>query len=748
MARASRTHTSVITPAATATPAAPSPISLAVHAMLLASALTGAGVHAAEEAPATDAAASAPAPVLPTVSVTGKRSKATTEGTNAYTTDVTKAATGLNLSLRNTPQSVTVVTRERIQDQNMSSLTDVVQNAPGVSAKPIDTVRQTFYSRGSPITSVQIDGMPMSWNTADSPGEVNANLALYDRVEIVRGATGLMNGTGNPSASINLVRKHADSKVFTGSVGAEAGSWDRVGANFDITTPLNQAGSVRARLVGDASQQGSFVDLEKSQQTVFYGVVDADLTSSTRLSVGLSEQRDDRQGNAWSGLPIWYSDGSRTDFDRSKTTAANWNHWDSQQKSAFATLSHQFDNKWTMQATASQRRNANQEKLLWLTGNPDRDTGLGLVPDNAANWDIVHEQTEFGVSATGPFGQGHELTMGVTHSNQKLTYKVLDPDVSTVTAVGSFNNWDGSYPEPGWNDSYLAQNTKITETGAYGAVRFQVTDMLKLIGGARAIQWQVDQGLAGWYAPFKSTKNHITPYVGLVQDLNEQISVYASYSDIFAPQLRRDSSARMLDPMTGKNAEIGIKGELMDGRLQSSLAVFRTTQDNLAQRDSVRVPGTNDSEWAYYAARNTETKGYELTLTGALTPNWFIDAGWTQFSINDGNGRDLSTDQPRRMLKIFTRYKLSGWTLGGGVNWEGESYSIETNPAGANEKVSQGSYAIANLLVRYEFSKQLSAQLNVNNVFDKKYYTNQIGRFSNLFYGEPRNAQLSMKYVF
>lgn len=732
------------------TPVSParSPISLAVHAMLLVSALTAASVHAAEEAPAAADAASTPAPMLPAVTVTGKRAKATTEGTNAYTTEVTRAATGLNLSLRDTPQSVTVVTRERIDDQNMTSLADVVQNAPGVSAKPIDTVRQTFYSRGSPITSVQVDGMPMSWNTADSPGEINANLALYDRVEIVRGATGLMNGTGNPSASINLVRKHADSKVFTGSVGSEAGSWDRVGANFDLTTPLSQDGSVRARLVGDARQQGSFVDLEKSQQTVFYGVVDADLTSGTRLSFGLSEQRDDRQGNAWSGLPIWYADGSRTDFDRSKTTAANWNHWDSQQKSAFATLSHQFDNKWTVQATASQRRNANQEKLLWLIGSPDRDTGSGLIPDNAANWDIVHEQTEFGASATGPIGQGHELTMGVTHSKQKLTYNVRDPDVSTVTAVGSFNTWDGSYPELGWTDSYLAQRTKITETGVYGAVRLQVTDMLKLIGGARAIQWEVDQGLAGWYAPFKSSKNHVTPYVGLVQDLSDQLSVYASYSDIFAPQLRRDSSARMLDPMTGKNAEIGIKGELLDGRLLSSLAVFRTTQDNLAQRDSVRVPGTNGSEWAYYAARDTETKGYELTLTGAMTPQWLIDAGWTQFSINDGNGRDLSTDQPRRMLKVFTRYTLGGWTFGGGIKWEGESYSIETNPSGADEKVSQGSYAIANLLVRYEFSKQLSVQLNVNNVFDKKYYTNQVGRFGNLFYGEPRNAQLSMTYIF
>lgn len=724
-----------------------SQISVAVRMLLLASTMAAASAHAAENVPAGQATASTPAPVLPEVTVTGKRAKLTTEGSNAYTTDVSRAATGLNLSLRDTPQSITVVTRDRIDDQKMSSLVDVIQNAPGVSAKPIDSVRQTFYSRGLPISSVQIDGLPMSWNTAESPGEVNAHLALYDRVEIVRGATGLLNGTGNPSASINLVRKHADSKVFKGSVGAAFGSWDHVGADFDITTPLNQSGSVRARLVGDASQQASFVDLEKSQQSVIYGVVDADLTSSTRLSVGLSEQRDDRQGNAWSGLPIWHADGSRTDFERSKTTAANWNLWDSQQKSVFATLSHQMDNKWALQATAAQRRNTHQQKVLWLYGSPDRTTGLG-TDGFGVNWDIDHKQNEVGIQVSGPLGRGHELSFGLNHSKQELTYATREQN-SLLASTGNFNQWDGSIAEPDWTDSLPMQRTRITESGLHGSARLQLTETLKFIGGVRAIRWRVSNDETLFNATYQSSKNHLTPYLGLVQDLGEQVSVYASYTDIFGPQLRRDRNAKFLDPMTGKNAEIGIKAELLDGRLQGALALFRSKQDNLAQRDgSLFVPGSDGRERAYYAAQDATTKGHELTLTGALTSSWFIDAGWSQFSISDGTGQDLNTDQSRRMLKVFTRYQLAGWTVGGGVNWESASYSIEENPFGADEKVSQGSHAIANLMVRYEFSAQLSAQLNINNVFDKKYYGNQIGRFGNLFYGEPRNAQLSIKYSF
>lgn len=724
-----------------------SQISLATRMLLLASTLTAAAAHATENAPTGQATASSPAPVLPEVSVTGKRTKPTTEGTKSYTTDVSRAATGLNLSLRDTPQSVTVVTRERIDDQNMLSLADVIQNAPGVSAKPIDSVRQTFYSRGLPISSVQIDGLSMTWNTAESPGEVNANLALYDRVEIVRGATGLLSGTGNPSASINLVRKHADSKVFKGSVGAVVGSWDRVGADFDITTPLNQSGSVRARLVVDASQQASFIDQEKNQQSVVYGVVDADLTSSTRLSVGLSEQRDDRQGNAWSGLPIWYADGSRTDFDRSKTTAANWNLWDSQQKSVFATLTHQLDNKWSLQTTAAQRRNTHQQKVLWLYGNPDRATGLGM-DGFGVNWDIDHKQNEIGIQVSGPVGRGHELSFGLNHSKQELTYATREQN-SLLASTGNFNRWDGSIAELEWTDSLPMQRTQITESGLHGAGRMQLTETTKLIGGVRAIRWRVDNDETLFNAAYQSSKNHLTPYLGLVQDLGEQVSIYASYADIFGPQLRRDRNAKFLDPMTGKNAEIGIKAELLDGRLQGALSIFRAKQDNLAQRDgSLFVPGSDGRERAYFAAQDATTKGHELTLTGALTSNWLIDAGWSQFSISDGTGQDLNTDQPRRMLKVFTRYKVDEWTLGGGVNWESKSHSIETNPSGADEKVSQGAHAVANLMVRYEFSKQLSAQLNINNVFDKKYYANQIGRFGNLFYGEPRNAQLAVKYTF
>jgi outer membrane receptor for ferric coprogen and ferric-rhodotorulic acid len=164
-----------------------------------------------------------PAAMLAPVTVSANADEGTTEGSGSYTVGATTAATGLNLSLRDTPQSVSVITQDRIEDQAMVTVADALRSTPGVSFQPWDRGRNRISVRGFDITSFQYDGVPVE--NINIGAETN-NTALYDRVEVVRGATGLLSGAGDPSASINLVRKHADSKTFTGSAEVEAGSWN------------------------------------------------------------------------------------------------------------------------------------------------------------------------------------------------------------------------------------------------------------------------------------------------------------------------------------------------------------------------------------------------------------------------------------------------------------------------------------------------------------------------------------------
>src|SRR5689334_5445940 len=150
------------------------------------------------------------------------------------TAESTSSAAKLPLTLRETPQSVTVMTRERLEDQNLQSLDDVLNNTPGVYSYAWDTERVLFTARGFLIDNLLYDGVPAEGNFSTHSVDETLDTALYDRIEIVRGATGLMTGAGNPAASINLHRKHADSSEFASILGLMVGSWDDRRVDIDL----------------------------------------------------------------------------------------------------------------------------------------------------------------------------------------------------------------------------------------------------------------------------------------------------------------------------------------------------------------------------------------------------------------------------------------------------------------------------------------------------------------------------------
>ncbi|WP_052502600.1 TonB-dependent siderophore receptor [Halarcobacter anaerophilus] len=232
-----------------------------------------------------------------------------TEDTDSYTIDSMNTATKLNLSIKDTPQSVVVITNQKIEDNNWESIDDIVSNIAGIQPSKYDTDRTYIMARGFEIDYYQIDGMPTSYT-----GYQQQDLSIYDRVEIVKGANGLMTGAGNPAAAINLVRKHANSKKLTGDITLKAGSWDRYKGSIDITTPLNEAKTVRARIVASYADEESYKDYYSKETSVFYGVIDADISDNTRLSLGASYQENRPEGTTWGGVPAYFSDGSSTSF--------------------------------------------------------------------------------------------------------------------------------------------------------------------------------------------------------------------------------------------------------------------------------------------------------------------------------------------------------------------------------------------------------------------------------------------------
>jgi outer membrane receptor for ferric coprogen and ferric-rhodotorulic acid len=683
--------------------------------------------------------------LLPVTVVADADRSGTTEGTGSYTTPATAAATGLSLSLRDTPQSVTVLTRQQIDDQNLLSLGQAMKSVPGVFGVSSDTDRTDLYSRGFYIDNYQYDGVPTTVTT-DFFGASNNDPVLYDRIEVVRGATGLMTGAGNPSASVNLVRKHADSKVFAGSASLALGSWNLRRATVDLQAPLSEDGRVRARVIGMTEDRDSFIDMYHGRKHVLYGVVDADLTPDTTLSVGIDSQATRPTSSTWGGLPLTFSDGTATNWDRSKTVGTPWTHWDTTTTTGFANLTQRFDNGWKLKVNASHRESKQNAKLLYLFGGLDRlaGTGLGSLP---GYFEHAFRQNNLDLQATGPFellGRKHELVVGMTNSQSRYV-EANHARTSALPSTGNFYEWNGSYPEPTWGALNVSGITKTRQTGYYGAARLSLADSLKLIVGGRQNSWRsTRQG-----ADDSVTRRHdvFTPYAGLVYDLSGSYSVYASYTDIFQPQDYRDASGNYLDPVTGKSYEVGVKGEHLGGKLNTSVALYRAEQENVAQRDGTRlVPNSADN--AYYGARGVVSKGIELQVSGELAPGWQLSAGLSRTLGRDGDGARINTAMPTTQATLFTTYRLPGsWqrlTVGGGVNWQNRVYSAYS-VGDVDLRYQQGSFAVVSLMARYAFSPKLSLQLNIENLFNKKYYNNIDGQ---AFFGTPRNAVATLSYKF
>ena len=690
--------------------------------------------------------------------------------TGKYSVEQTKTldtATGLGLTVQETPQSVSILTAERMQDQNITSILDAVNNAVGVSSAEVDNVRNSFYSRGFQIDSYQIDGVPTSWSLGGDSGETVADTVIYERIEFVRGATGLMTGVGDPAASINLVRKHANSTDLTGFVDVATGSWDKRSLAADVSTGLNESGSLRGRVVGRYLQGDSFVDYYEDDKKTLYGVLEADVTDTTLLRVGASYQNNNPTSTVWGVLPGFFSDGTRPDWDVSKTTAMDWNRWESTNTNYFVSINHAFANGWELLANYNNLHYETEARLLyvstpcnWATGECvylDKETGSGLIAQRYRS-DGESKQDSFDIQLKGDFSlfnQTHDFVLGALYADQSaktFTQEPLGGDRCggyDCVPVENFYEW-GDLQEPEWSDVRTqSQGSETEQHGYYAATRLSATEKLKFILGGRVATWERNgfdwSGIVDY-----GNKDQFIPYAGVLYDLTDVHRLYASYTEIFKPQNNRDADGNFIDPLIGESAEIGLKSRFLDDRLQTTIAYFDIQQDNLAQLDT-SFEGTPEQLYAYIGAEGAQSKGFEIEVVGQPVDGWNISAGVSQFSIEDAQGNDLNTDIATESIKLFTSYQFGGaldrLTLGGGVNWQNETYSAGINPVGQPDRLTQDAYALVSLMARYDFTDDLNVQFNAANVTDEKYYS-QVGYFSSYRYGAPRNYTLSLRYRF
>lgn len=686
-----------------------------------------------------DTAAAAAGTSLPTVTVSGGYIPQTaTEGSETYTVRASSSATKLALSPRETPQTISVTTRAKMDDFKLNTINDVLASTAGITAEKAETDRTYYTARGFDVTNFIFDGVGIPLTYSAQAGDIDT--AMFDRIEVLQGANGLSVSTGNPSATVNFVRKRP-TPVFQASAGLTVGSWDTRRIDADISAPFNEAGTLAGRLVVAHQEGNSYLDRYKPAKDLVYGVVEAQLSNTTTATVGYSYQKVDGKGALWGALPLGNADGSQASYRVGTSTSADWSFYDSKEQRAFAELNQQLGGGWQWKTSLNYDVIDSDSSLFYVNGAYDATTGTGLYGFPSAT--VSSNKRAFVDSnLVGKYqllGREHDLSVGLSWSRSRQTALSKNTD----SGAGGYyfdipvsQAFGGAFPFPIYDGDVTTQAYNDTRKTVYAATRLHLQERTKLLLGVNYTQAD-STGYAESSAHVLS-QSSASPYVGLVVDLTPEVSAFGSYTKIFNPQYQADANRQTLAAAKGESYELGFKGEFFARRLNASASVFSAKQNGVAD-----YAGMLDDGNYYYQSINAKSEGIEFNLNGQLATHWQASAGYVVMRINDDAGNAVRTYVPRRQLRMSTTYRVPQLQqLKLGANLQVQSH-VSYNAAGT---AYQGGYTVVGLMARYDFSKNWSASLNLNNIFDRK-YLNSVSQGSG-YYAAPVNGSITLNWKY
>ncbi|MGP1516731.1 MAG: TonB-dependent siderophore receptor [Ottowia sp.] len=691
---------------------------------------------------------------------------------NSYTVPDMGTATGLKLAPKDTPQSVSVITRKQMDDLGVTTLEDALKTTTGLNIYR-QGYRISYQSRGFNIAQISEDGVNSTVCTmcGNNPHDQKqlTDTGLYERIEVVRGATGLRKSQSEPGGSINAVRKRPLWQPLT-ELTASANRFGTVRSGLDMARVLNTEAQLRGRAVLILERSDSFQKHVDGNKAILYGVVDKSFGGMSKLTLG-GLYHNERDTPHLFGLPI-YPDGTDMRLPRSTYLGASWNYSRYHKYNVFAEWEKQFNDDWKLVSLLDYKKSDSVTEYAYI---PQRSNigADGRVTDGfRGRSDRDTRQWSFKADLDGKyslFGHRHELYAGYSYEREQFD-----------------NLWrgrklEGSFPIWGWTGNEIPRpdnwdaltrevrfTKPITQTLTL-ATRLNFGNLHVLAGGSYS-HWKQSQYLSWFKEPYSNEKKgFFTPYAGLTYDLGAHNTLYASFADIGQYNGERyDINRQLLPPVRGYSYEIGWKTAWYEGRLNTAVALFQTEKHNYPvdtwlgfDPDTGQVRPWERGDLAIYTPVRMESRGIDLEVSGNVTPEWQLFAGYTynrrrytktaaaRTAERNGRGVDFSQHTPKHILRMNTAYRLPGlggkWLLLAGVNMQSRSSPITIN----KQKQYLGGYAVWNAGLQYELSKNMKFSLRIDNLADRRYYESYGHRGTNQghFYGEPRNVTLNFKWT-
>lgn len=641
-------------------------------------------------------------------------------------------------SLRELPHSVTIVTRQQLTDQNITSIEGALKNVTGLTVQRFDAAGNynSFIARGYAADAYQLDGLTLQTDT----NGIYFDLAAYDRIEVQRGAAGLFSGAGEPGVTVNIARKRAPA-AFQADTALSIGSWDDRRLEVDLGNALNDSGSLRGRAVGVLQSFDTFMDgIDGNKRRMLYGTLENDLGEHTTITIGGTWQSVDTVLSR--GLPTW-PDARLIDMPRSTMPVMDWNYQQLDSTSAFAEMEHRGTDD-SLLKVALRHLSRRNEAAYTDPSIPAADGVMSAMTASAFQREDVDNSFDLYYSKPLTWGgRTHNVLFGADYrrSDNETNYSPY-----SIPLSGSVNLFDVDHralAQPDFDLSVNVSDTEVTSYGTYAQLRYEIASAWTLIGGGRLSWWeseQVSNGVASSY----DASSEFTPYFATLVDLTPTISAYGSYNEIFKAQNARTVSGEQIEPRVGRQVELGLKGEAAGGALLYTTAVYRLIDENRAIDD----PGNDGFSLAAGKAR---AQGFEAEIRGEITPQWSVTAGYafteTKYlrSTPEQQGQTLSSVTPKHNGNLWVHHMVSERLLKG-VELSAGMRSVSDFFSGTGtQMVRAPGYTLFSMGGSYQISERYRLSFNVDNLFDKKYWEKVSSPSRQNFFGEPRRFTLSLR---
>ncbi|WP_010430390.1 TonB-dependent siderophore receptor [Vibrio cyclitrophicus] len=662
----------------------------------------------------------------------------------AYRNTATKSA----LEPEETPQGITVIDEEQLEQRGVQSLNQALRYAPGVVTENRGGSVAMFDSysiRGFKTNNVNYyDGLSLQqlngWNLQPQIDPI-----AMQQVEIFKGPTSVLYGAMPPGGMVNMIAKAPQTEKST-KVGVATGSRNLQEASIDTTGQFGDS-DFSYRLIALARKQDSQVDNAEEERYLIAPSVDWQATDSTLINFNLYYQNDPSMGIN-SSMPLDVLKASNPSVSMGDK---NWSKFEREVLMVGYKINHDFNNNWTFlqnaRYTDASLYQENTYHVSYDSNTPNQLSRYLYSTDESFKGFVIDNQLS-GLIKAGSIE--HNVLVGIDYQN-------MDGDVnySSYSANGSgFNSFDPLNPN---ND--LLDRSDVTKTGEYlddttssqlglylqDQVRL---DALVLIAGARFDHYKSESD----YYAHESDHKQFTYRVGGLYELNNGLSPFASYATSFEPAPGVDKSGNEFDPEMAQQAEIGVKYLSDDMSKEATVSLFHIVKQDMLMTDPTNVYGPR------IQVGEVVSQGAELSGRWFATENFDIAAAYTyvdmEITEDTSNGLEGTTPiyVPEHTANLWANYNVFNGMLAGSRFSAGARYVGEMQMDASNTQGKVPAYTVVDLSVGYDLgaaSDTLSgatANLAVNNIFNEEYYA--CYDQSNCWFGAEQSVELSVNYEF